>query len=312
MTEADQAVAGGAGGGEFSSIRRWLESMPTAGTGVRLGPGDDVAVLDVPGAVAVSVDAVVEGTHFAADAIPEDVGWKAMATALSDLAASRAAPLGAVVSLTARPDRMGAWADGVMRGLGACARTYGCPVVGGDTTSTRGPACVAVTVLGRGDAVLTRAGAAPGDVLQVSGETGWAAAGLAGEGGARAREAQHRPRPRLDLLAVLASAHAAIDVSDGLLADAAHLAEASNVTLALDPLVSPALSAAVGPDRARRWALAGGEDYELLVAAPRLLPGFTAVGRVLPRGPADLVDAHGRPIPPDGRGFEHGDRGASP
>jgi len=308
LTEADQAAAGGAGGTEFSSIRRWLDLVPTQGASVRLGPGDDVAVLDVAGALAVSTDAMVEGTHFRPDADPADVGWKALAVALSDLAASRSRPLGALVSLSVRAERLSGWADAVMAGLGACARAHDCPVVGGDTTVIDGPAVVGVTVLGRGDRVLTRAGAVPGDVLQISGPTGWAAAGLHGAGGERGRRAQERPRPRLDLLESLAEAHAAIDVSDGLLADAAHLAAASGVTLRLDPVDAPDLGPDVDPAQARAWALTGGEDYEVLATAEVLLPGFVPLGLVTERGPHDLVWGDGRPVPASDRGWVHGAR----
>lgn len=306
MSDVGQASAGRAGGPEFRAIRRWVNSVPTVGAGVRIGPGDDVAVVDVGGALAVSTDTLVEGTHFTAAARPQDVGWKALAAALSDLAASRSTPLGAVVSVTIRPDQMTAWADAVMAGLGDCARAYECPILGGDTTVTNGNAVIGVTVLGRGDSMLPRSGAVPGDVLQISGEVGWAAAGLAGLGGERAHAAFHRPKPRLDLVDTLADAHAAIDVSDGLLADAAHLADASNVTLVLDDAASESLVAAVGADRARRFAHSGGEDYEVLAAAPALLPGFIAIGRVEAREDVDLRWSNGTPVPLNDRGWVHG------
>ena len=306
MSEGRPTTAGGVGGTEFDAIRRWVRLVPTGGAEVRLGPGDDVAVVDVAGPLAVSADALVEGTHFAPGADPADVGWKALAAALSDLAASRARPLGAVVSLTARRDDLGDWADALMGGLGECARAFACPVLGGDTTRIDGPAVIAVTVLGAGEDVLVRSGAHPGELLQLSGDVGWAAAGLAGVAGARAHEALHRPRPRLDLLAALAEATAGIDISDGFLADAAHLADASDVTLSIDAeaVVGPSLAAASSD--ARRFALSGGEDYELLVTAATPLPGFRVVGRVLPRGTHDLEWADGTPVPREARGWDHG------
>ena len=285
--------------------------VPTQGTAVEQGPGHDVAVLSSGGRVAVSTDALVEGVHFLrATSSPEDVGWKALAAALSDLAAARSRPLGTVISLTVTArDLADGWADGVMRGVGECARAYDCPVVGGDTTRTDGPAVVGVTVLGRGEDALNRAGGVAGDLLLLSGDVGWAAAGLRPEGqrSQRARRAQTRPHPRLDLLSALAGAHAAVDISDGLLADAAHLAEASQATLIIDraAVVSPALRSAMGT-AAEDCALAGGEDYEILALAPTVLPGFRVVGRAEARGDVDLRWSGGEPVPSRGRGWDHG------
>lgn len=313
MRDADRVEAGGDPGvnddppDEFQAIARWVRLLPVAGPGVLVGPGDDCAVLRVGDDLAISTDTLVLGVHASWNTFsPEDVGWKAMAAALSDLAATRAVPLAAVVSLSASPQD-GPKRDGVMAGLAACARAHGCPVVGGDTTSTSGPLTLTVTVLGRAAPPLLRSGARPGDLLLLSGPLGWAAAGLRGLGGDRAARAQRRPRPRLDLVDTLRTASAAIDISDGLLADAAHLARASAVSLELDPaaLVGRDLRAAAG-DEAAALALTGGEDYELLVTAPSALPGLRVVGRVLKARDHDLVRPDGSAFAHDGRGWVHG------
>ncbi len=265
------------------------------------GPGDDVAWIGADGPLALSVDAMVEGTHFLPGWLSdEEVGARALAAALSDLAAARAAPLGCLVALSLPRDAWSARGDRVMAGLATAAARWGCPILGGDTTAGPG-LCVSVTVIGRGDG-LGRGGARPGDVLQLSGELGWAADAVArlerGEPpGERSRRAFADPTPRLDLRDVLAPATAAIDVSDGLLADAGHLAARSGVALVLDR--AACLTAGLDPQH----CLAGGEDYELLATAPALLPGFRAIGRAV--AGAGVRFADGSPLPAR-RGWDHG------
>lgn len=289
-------------GGEHGAIARWTRGpLP----GVTVGPGDDCAWL---GGLAVSVDTVVEGVHFRFDwSSPEDVGWKALAAALSDLAASRARPRGALVSLSVGREELapGALGDRLMAGVHACADAFACPVIGGDVVASDGPVQLAVTVLGEGlGAPLLRSGARAGDVLCRSGATGWAGLAvrhlLAGQDApARALAAHRRPRPRLDLLDDLARATAAIDVSDGLLADAAWIARASGVTLRLDRDAC----VADGPDDA--CALGGGEDYELLATFPSPPPGWQPIG-IVEAGPPYLLWTDGSPVAEAGRGWDHG------
>lgn len=280
--------------GEFELIAMMRERL--AGVGVEggesvlIGSGDDAAVLAARGAVAVSVDAVVDGIHFRRATFPPDaIGAKALAAALSDLAAMGAAAGEAFVQLGLPGDLGEEELARLADGAAEVARAAGASITGGDLVAS--PVLfVAVTVLGhaeRGEDLVTRGGARPGDVLAVTGEIGGAAAGLALlQGEARVqgldpaqdralRERQLRPCPRLWAGAELArlGAHAMIDVSDGVLADAGHIAERSGVAIEIDAALVPlqagvaAVAAALGREE-RSWALGGGEDYELLVALP--------------------------------------------
>jgi thiamine-monophosphate kinase len=260
--------------GEFELIDLFTRGLPADGEGVILGIGDDAAVLAPPRGerLVLSVDAVVEGVHFRRGWAPEDVGWKALAVNISDLAAMGARPLWALVALATPRGREPAWLARVGLGLAACARRYGLAVVGGNVTRARGLS-LTVTVAGAAGRPMTRAGARPGDVVLVSGTLGDAALGLAAGAAAALRARQRRPVPRVALGRALAGlATACIDVSDGLLQDLGHLCRASgvgaSVRLAGLPL-SPAYRAATR--RARDpWAaaLSGGEDYELVATVP--------------------------------------------
>lgn len=273
MTRARQ---GGAPQGEFELIRAFTRALPLAGEGVLLGPGDDAAVLRPPRGeeLVATVDAVEEGVHFDARFTPADVGWKALAVNLSDLAAMGARPLWALVALGVPAGTAPARLAGVARGLGACARRFGIAVIGGNVT--RAPALsLTVTVVGsaRAGRALRRKGARPGDAVLVSGTLGEAALGLEPGAPAALARRQRRPEPRLALGRALAGlASAAIDVSDGLVQDLGHLCRASgvgaSVRLAELPL-SPAYRRATA-GRPDPWAaaLSGGEDYELCVTVP--------------------------------------------
>lgn len=262
--------------GEFELIARFTRALPLAGAGVRLGPGDDTALLAPPPGedLAATVDAVVEGVHFDARFTPEDVGWKALAVNLSDLASMGARPLWALVALAFPRDTPPERLEGVARGLGACARAHRIAVVGGNV-SRASELSVTVTAVGavrRGRALL-RSGARPGDLLVASGTFGDAALGLAPGAPAALLRRQRRPAPRLALGRALAGvARGAIDVSDGLVQDVGHLCEESGVAAVLDAAAVPTSAAyrrlarslpdPLGP------ALGGGEDYELVAAVP--------------------------------------------
>jgi thiamine-monophosphate kinase len=304
--------------GEFELLALLRERLPAAGPQVRLGSGDDAAVTVPGGAVATSVDALVEGVHFRREtATLRQIGRKAISTALSDLAAMGAAPGEAYVWLGAPADIDEAELLEVGEGLAEVAAETGTTVAGGDLT--RAPVLsLAVTVTGHAPAAedfVTRAGARPGDVLVVTGELGGGAAGLLllerpsgerldlqavdGEIAAALRARQLDPTPRLAAGRALAGAGATamIDVSDGLAGDAAHVASASGALLAIDADALPiapgveAVAAATGRDPLE-LATAGGEDYELLAALPAGALGparealraldtpLTAVGRV--------------------------------
>ncbi len=262
--------------GEFDLIRAFTSALPLSGEGVVLGPGDDAALLAPPPGeeLVATVDAVEEGVHFDGRFTPADVGWKALAVNLSDLAAMGARPLWALVALGVPRGTPAARLAGVARGLGACARRFGIAVAGGNVTRARGLS-LTITVVGsaRKGKALRRVGARPGDAVMVSGTLGEAALGL--EAGATARFArrQRRPEPRLDLgRALVGLASAAIDLSDGLVQDLGHLCRASGVGASLRlaelPLSPAYLRATAGRPDPWAPALSGGEDYELCVTVP--------------------------------------------
>jgi thiamine-monophosphate kinase len=262
---------------EFELIGRHFD-VATDRADVELAVGDDAALVrSRPGEpLAMALDTLVAGVHFPDDAPPDAVGHKALAVNLSDLAAMGAEPAWALLSITL-PEADEAWLSAFARGFFALASAWDLALIGGDTT--RGPLAVTVQVSGYAPRPLRRDGARPGDRLWLSGAPGEAAAGLrcwqvGRRGGADARaliERLHRPQPRVALgLALRGIATAAVDVSDGLLADAGHIAERSGVAIEVDaPAVplSPALRAEAG-DAALDLALGGGDDYELCFAAP--------------------------------------------
>jgi thiamine-monophosphate kinase len=274
--------------GEFELIDLFTRELPLRGRGVWLGVGDDAAVLSPPPGerLVATADAVVEGVHFDRRFRPEEIGWKALAVNLSDLAAMGARPLWALVALGLVPGTSSERALRIARGLGRCARAHGVAVVGGNVTRA-GQLSLTVTALGsvRPRALLRRAGARPGDAVLVSGTLGDAALGMA-PGAARPLVRRQRlPEPRIALGRALAGiATAAIDVSDGLVQDLGHLCRASGVgatvRLAELPLSAAYLRAVRG--RADPWAaaLSGGEDYELVATVPvRRVPGALRAAR---------------------------------
>ena len=288
--------------GEFELLAKLRERLPQAGSRVKLGSGDDAAVTVPGGATATSVDAIVDGVHFRREESGLDaVGRKALATALSDLAAMGAEPGEAYVVLGAPPDLGEDDFLGLLDGLLELAAATGTTLAGGDVT--RAPVLtLAVTVVGHAataDAFVSRGGAQPGDVLVLTGEIGAAAVGrlllddpslaraVAEETAAHLRARQLDPTPRLRSGRALATAgaRAMIDLSDGLAGDAGHLARAGGVALEIDAGTLPLakgvaeVAAAAGRDPLQ-LAISGGEDYELLAAlsADRLGDASTAIG----------------------------------
>ncbi|MDA0136064.1 thiamine-phosphate kinase [Solirubrobacter deserti] len=268
--------------------------------------GDDCAVVRAGGACAVSTDVMVDGTHFRlGQATPEDVGWRALAGALSDIAAMGGEAGEAYLSVVLPPSMGDDDVLALHRGAEALAASCGVTIAGGDLA--RGPALtVAVTVMGWADApdaFVGRDGARPGDRVGVTGTLGASAAGLAlleRGGSGPLVERYLRPRPRLEEGRALAGqATAMMDLSDGLASDAHRIAEASRVGLLLD---ASRLPLAPGVDSVE-LAATGGEDYELLVCGPDTLPGLTWIGEVVAGEGVEWTEA-----PPGAqawRGFEH-------
>lgn len=273
------------------------------------GLTDDAAVV---GRLVLTADTLVEGVHFLATDPPGDVAWKLVATNLSDLAAKGATPEGVLLSY---PLSSADWDAAFLAGLAEVLITFACPLIGGDTVSlpAGAPRVLSVTALGRDAPAPLRGGAQAGDTLWVTGTIGDAGAGLAiarGQPGSAALLARYRrPTPRLaEGRALGPHVHAMTDVSDGLLIDAARMAAASSVAIALD-LDRVPLSAEL-----RAWgtdplaAATAGDDYELLfAAAPDYSPPVpaTAIGRVAAGSGLTLFD-QGTAVPlPRRLGFEH-------
>ena len=314
--------------GEFELIERYFTGRGALRDDVMLGVGDDGAVLNVPpGQQLVAVaDTVVDGVHFPAGSDPADIGHRALAVNLSDLAAMAAVPAWATVCLTV-PVGDEAWCEAFASGFDALARAHGVALVGGDTT--RGPLAVSVQLLGlvpTGQA-LTRRGARPGDLVYVTGWPGDAAAGLAllqgrlaGQGADRSWLVRRfrRPEPRSEFgVRLRGLASACIDVSDGLAVDLGRLAAASGVAALLRADAVPlsrALYALAGEAGARDFALGGGDDYELLFTVPLARRGELATLQG-PGAPAvhcigEIAAGHGLKVRAGGvdlpvRGYDH-------
>lgn len=285
--------------GEFGLIDRVVARLGTS-EAVLIGPGDDAAVVTAPdGRVVATTDVLVEGVHFRRDwSSAYDVGRKAAAANLADVAAMGATGTALLVGLAAPGDLPLSWATGLADGLRDEAALVGAVVVGGDTV-TCDRVVVSVTALGdlAGAAPVTRAGAQPGDVVVVAGRLGWSAAGLAllqaGTGEGPLVDAHRRPEPPYALGPVLARAGATAmcDVSDGLVADLGHIARASGVLIGLH--AGPLADGAVTLEQ----VLTGGEDHALVATLPPGTPlpdGCRTVGRVSAGEPGVLVD--GEPV----------------
>lgn len=323
---------GQAAGGEFALIRRYFQQAALMAAAPAhlpaLGIGDDAAVLQLEAGqqLVVSTDTQVLGVHFPELYQPADIAYRGLAAAVSDLAAMGAQPLGFTLALTL-PFSDADWLAAFAGGLAQAAADHQINLIGGDTT--RGPLNLGFTVLGQVEAgrALHRSGARVGDLLCVGGSLGDGGAGLhlammrplPAELTARQRDYLHqrfwRPRAQLDLgLQLRGRASAALDISDGLLADAEHLAAASGVAVHIDSAALPANPALQAWPQATRqlWMLGAGDDYRLLFTLPaagldalrKLQPEVRVIGRVH-AGEGVWLDQGDGPQRVNASGYQH-------
>lgn len=318
--------------GEFSLIARYFDRVRSSRLDVETGIGDDCALLNIPEkqTLAISTDTLVAGNHFLPDIDPADLAYKALAVNLSDLAAMGADPAWLTLALTL-PEVNEAWLAAFSDSLFEQLNYYGMQLIGGDTT--RGPLSMTLGIhgyvpVGR---ALKRSGAKPGDWIYVTGTPGDSAAGLAILQNrlqvAETKDAEYllkrhlRPMPRILIGQALRDlASAAIDLSDGLISDLGHIVTASGcgARVEVDALpYSDALSRHVAPEQALRWALSGGEDYELCFTVPEINRGaldvaigqlgvpFTCIGQMSADVEGMNFVRDGNPVTFDWKGYDH-------
>jgi thiamine-monophosphate kinase len=320
---------------EFALIAKYFAPLARSSPG-SLGLLDDAALLETePGqALVLAADMAVEGIHFTESDPPELIGRKVLRYNLSDLAAMGAAPIAYLLTLAKPEQRSSEWVGAIAAGLAEDQENFGISLIGGDTSASPGPAMLSITVIGSvgsGEA-LQRSGAKPGDVVFVSGTVGDGALGLKslkGDLGGLAAgdrdylEDRYRlPQPRLALgRALVGLATAAIDVSDGLVADLAHICQTSGVGAVIEaPAVpfSPAAKAAISDGRiGLSTLLTGGDDYELLFCVPeerleavaRLEAAggvaVTRIGRISEGSGVEVLGEDGKPLAIESQGYRH-------
>lgn len=298
---------------EIDWIRRYIAPLVDDEEADRLK--DDAAMLTLNGTFALSTDMLVEGRHFLAGDPLDTVGRKLVRVTVSDLIAKGALPFRAMVSIAWPKGRGEADFAALISGLGADLAYFGMALVGGDTVSTDGPLCLNLAGLGRvaGTRLVRRRGARPGDQLLVSGVIGAAGLGLAAL--KRGMETVHAAHYRVPNLVPVSMAHwisdhasASLDVSDGLLLDAARLAEVSDVALEIDLNAVPLAEPSSRLEEVLAQCTAG-DDYQMLMTVPEgcEAPGLTPIGRVSSGSGLSLC-FNGRNIPlPSRLGFEHGE-----
>ena len=316
--------------GEFDFIARHLSPL-AAGFAGALDLTDDAALLEPTEGMqlVLAKDALVEGVHFFSHDPAELIAKKLLRVNLSDMAAMGATPRGYLMALMRSDGLADEWLARFSTGLGEDQAAFGLVLMGGDTVVTPGPLSFSVTMLGevpRGQA-LRRDGARPGDDIYVSGMLGDAALGLAVLQGRLSPpmnasnfliERYRLPRPRVGLGEALRGvAHAAIDISDGLIADLGHILAASQVGARIGTHCLPLSQAGAGQRGALEAALAGGDDYELLFTAdPEQRPAIQAIGQQLAlpltcigtvneTGPLKVVDEDGHPVTIESGGWQH-------
>jgi len=329
-------------GSEFDIISKYFKPL-SEGADEALGLADDAALLSVPDGyqLVVTTDAVVAGVHFLESLSPEDVAYKAVGVNFSDLAAMGAAPHAVFLAAQFSPDLSEDWIAAFAGGLKSALEPSGAKLLGGDTVSTPGPMAFTVTALGhvRTGQALMRSGARQGDLVFATGTIGDGALGLAlllGQIQDLSQEHRNhlarryaRPQPRWDFAMELSKrglASAAVDVSDGLVADLGHICKASGVTATIETeqvLLSGAAQAVLegSPERIKD-VFTGGDDYELVFTAPETalsdleelsemlsLP-LSAIGRIealdtQSDGFVEVLDTNGHPISLGPGGYRH-------
>ncbi|MBM3564616.1 MAG: thiamine-phosphate kinase [Alphaproteobacteria bacterium] len=323
---------------EFEIIARFFRPLATGEKGA-LRLLDDAAILALPPKrrLVATTDCLVAGVHFLADAKPEDIAPKLLRVNLSDLAAMGAEPRWYLLTAAFSKRVDAEWIGRFARTLKREQNIFGITLVGGDTVATPGPACFTVTALGvvQAGKELHRGGAKPGDDIYVSGTIGDGVLGLhvlqnrlslPGRYARALKARYHRPSPRIALgTGLIGLAHAAIDVSDGLVADLGHICETANVSAQIEsdriPLSPAGRTAVKANSGLMRTILTGGDDYELAFAAPPEKSGrihtlarklgipIAKIGRiVLPKRGQSLVrvmDRAGRAIPLERAGWRH-------
>lgn len=317
---------------EFQLIQQFFqrEQAEQPAAGVLLGIGDDCALLQIPEGkqLAVSVDTLVADVHFPADGDPELIAQRALRTNLSDLAAMGAEPLWFTLALTL-PSADESWLSSFSRGLFSCANEFGIALVGGDTTS--GPLTITIQVMGHinpGSAI-RRDGANAGDFVLVTNYLGDGAAALASiqqkyefkkEHSDYLRARFYQPKPRLAESTLIRNiASAALDISDGLVADLQHICDASDLGAVIDVEdlpISPALQSLDKTLQAYEWALSGGDDYELcFTVPPEKMPDIamlvaqgklhaTVIGHMVPGNQVNC-EYQGQPFNLQRAGYQH-------
>jgi thiamine-monophosphate kinase len=317
--------------GEFELIERYF-AKATRRSDIRLGIGDDAAVLDVPAdrKLVVAMDTIVEGVHFPLNFSAADIGYRSLAVNLSDMAAMGAVPSWFTLSLS-MPTNAEGWVERFAAGLFELANAHDVALVGGDTV--KGPLVITIQIGGwiEADGWLTRSGARPGDVIVVSGVPGEAAGGLAAlqrslpmtDAIARLQRRFARPDPRLALGRTLRGiATAVMDVSDGLLTDLDKLCAASHCGASVDVDALPRsddLLATFDLETCVEYALAGGDDYEIICTVPpaalsrlsMLDVKCTPIGEITSE-PGVVCRRGSTPFTAKRRGYDHFDKDRSP
>jgi thiamine-monophosphate kinase len=315
---------------EFSLIETYFTDLTSKRDDVNLGIGDDCALLQCPNdhVVAVSIDTLVEGIHFFKDVDPENLGYKSLAVGLSDLAAMGAEPAWFTLALTL-PGVDIEWLKGFSQGLANLAKQYNVQLVGGDTT--KGPLTISIQVHGfvKSEHALRRDGAQTGDLIYVTGYLGdagaalqlklkqWDDKNLIAQDKLYLVQRLEKPTPRLQLgQDLLKFATSAIDISDGLSSDLAHILKNSGVGAVIDLTRLPLSSALqkIDSKQAQNFALNSGDDYELCFTIPAdkqtafesaMTEAYTQIGIIEAESGLRIIDADGQLQTVTGSGYDH-------